>query len=298
MPINIHFISGLPRSGSTMLAAILRQNPGFRASMSGPVGAMFAFMQQALGGNSEFSALIDDGQRQRVMRSVVEAYYADIAEGHIIFDTHRGWCGQLAALDLLFPDCRVICCVRSPAWILDSIERMVQKNPLQLSRMFNGEPALNVYTRAERLMDRKSGFIGSAWSALRQAWFSEQAKRLVVIPYEELAVHPVSIMKQLYAVLGEEPYDHDFEHLEYDEPQFDRWLGMPGLHKVAPRVEFKQRSTIVPNDLFNQFDEPFWEDDPSPGSCAVTILRGRQRAAGSDALTANLDTECDALLSR
>ncbi|WP_442939260.1 sulfotransferase [Nostoc sp.] len=30
----IHFISGLPRSGSTLLGALLRQNPRFHASMS------------------------------------------------------------------------------------------------------------------------------------------------------------------------------------------------------------------------------------------------------------------------
>jgi sulfotransferase len=38
MQANIHFISGLPRSGSTLLSAILRQNPRFHAGMTGPVG--------------------------------------------------------------------------------------------------------------------------------------------------------------------------------------------------------------------------------------------------------------------
>jgi hypothetical protein len=33
---SIHFISGLPRSGPTLLAALLRQNPSFEAGMSSP----------------------------------------------------------------------------------------------------------------------------------------------------------------------------------------------------------------------------------------------------------------------
>ena len=37
----IHFISGLPRSGSTLLAALLRQNPRFHADMSGPMAGLF-----------------------------------------------------------------------------------------------------------------------------------------------------------------------------------------------------------------------------------------------------------------
>ena len=43
-----HFIAGLPRSGSTLLAAILRQNPAITASMSSPVGAIFSAMQKAI----------------------------------------------------------------------------------------------------------------------------------------------------------------------------------------------------------------------------------------------------------
>jgi sulfotransferase len=40
MKAAIHFISGLPRSGSTLLSAILRQNPRFHAGMTGPVGSL------------------------------------------------------------------------------------------------------------------------------------------------------------------------------------------------------------------------------------------------------------------
>ena len=36
-----HFISGLPRAGSTLTAAILRQNPRFHAGMSSPVAVLF-----------------------------------------------------------------------------------------------------------------------------------------------------------------------------------------------------------------------------------------------------------------
>ena len=34
----IHFISGLPRSGSGLLAAILQQNPRLTASFQSPIG--------------------------------------------------------------------------------------------------------------------------------------------------------------------------------------------------------------------------------------------------------------------
>jgi hypothetical protein len=40
MQAKIHFIAGLPRAGSTLRFAILRQNPRFHAGMTGPVGSL------------------------------------------------------------------------------------------------------------------------------------------------------------------------------------------------------------------------------------------------------------------
>ena len=51
----IHFISGLPRAGSTLLAALLKQNPRFHAHMSGPLGSIFDALLGAMSGRNEFS---------------------------------------------------------------------------------------------------------------------------------------------------------------------------------------------------------------------------------------------------
>ena len=40
----IHLISGLPRSGSTLLAALLRQNPAVHAGVTSPVFPMVGAM--------------------------------------------------------------------------------------------------------------------------------------------------------------------------------------------------------------------------------------------------------------
>ena len=53
-----HFISGLPRSGSTLLAALLRQNPDFHASMSGPIAALFEGIINQVSAGTEMSSKI------------------------------------------------------------------------------------------------------------------------------------------------------------------------------------------------------------------------------------------------
>lgn len=53
------FISGLPRSGSTLLSAILRQNPEFYADISSPVQGLVASTINVITG-SESNHLIDE----------------------------------------------------------------------------------------------------------------------------------------------------------------------------------------------------------------------------------------------
>ena len=43
MPSRHHFITGMPRSGSTLLSAILQQNPRFRATVTSPVDVKVFF---------------------------------------------------------------------------------------------------------------------------------------------------------------------------------------------------------------------------------------------------------------
>jgi hypothetical protein len=67
---NYHFISGLPRAGSTLLSAILLQNPRFHAGMTSPVGALYAGMLQQFGAGTEFGPVITTDQRKRPVRSL------------------------------------------------------------------------------------------------------------------------------------------------------------------------------------------------------------------------------------
>ena len=65
-----HFITGLPRSGSTLLAAILRQNPRFHAGMTSPVGALTSALLPQFSAGSEYGATITQEQRRRLVRGV------------------------------------------------------------------------------------------------------------------------------------------------------------------------------------------------------------------------------------
>jgi sulfotransferase len=259
----IHFISGLPRSGSTLLSAILRQNPRFSAGMSGPAATLLSAVLPKMSGASEYAPFFTDERRHRVLRSLFEAYHHDeLANGKLIFDTNRTWTAKLPLLNALFPDAKVICCVRDVPWVIDSVEKMIRRNPTHVSSIFHGKDTRNVYGRVKDVMDSERGLIGLPWGSLREAWFGEHAKKLIVVRYESLVTDTANIINGIYQQLGLELFQHDFENIEYQEEQFDQRLGMPDLHKVKRKVELEKRSTILPPDIFMKYaDMNFWDND-------------------------------------
>lgn len=240
--------------------------------MTTPVAALTSTLQQKMASGAEFASFYTEQRRRALFRGVFDAYYSDVPPDRIVFDTNRTWTGRLAWLAHLYPDCRVICCIREVGWIIDSIEKMLARNPLYVSRIFDSKPGGSVYSRVEMLMNSDKGLIGQPWSMLREAWFGEQAKRLVLVPYEQLARHPAAIMRQLYEELGEPPFEHDFDNVVYDEPDYDEDLGMPGMHSVHPKVEFRQRHPIIPPDLFAKYAETSFWSRPELNPRQVRVL--------------------------
>ena len=94
MTSTFHFISGLPRSGSTLLAAILRQNPRFQAGMTSPVGGFVHALLTQVSASSEFANQVDQTQRKNLLTGLFHSYYQQDADREVIFDTNRTRCAK------------------------------------------------------------------------------------------------------------------------------------------------------------------------------------------------------------
>ena len=96
---NLHFIAGMPRSGSTLLAALLTQNPAFRAGMSSPLFGIFNAALGAMGGNNEFAMFLNDEQKRGMLKGLVTGYYDPLIAAQptirTCFDTNRMWMARL-----------------------------------------------------------------------------------------------------------------------------------------------------------------------------------------------------------
>lgn len=267
-----HFISGLPRSGSTLLSALLLQNRRFHAGMTSPVGSLFKGMLNQLGAGGEFGPVVSTEQRRRLARGLFESYYADQAQTKdVIFDTNRMWSAQMPALMDLFPGAKVIACVRNVAWVMDSIERRYRANPYETTRLFTDDIERNtVYSRVDTLAQRNR-LVGYPWTALKEAFYGEHASSLLLVDYELLAQAPHKVMPLVYQFLGEPEYPHDFNQVKYDAPEFDEALGLHGLHQVRPQVALQLRESILPPDLFEQYSKlSFWQNSANSRAHVIT----------------------------
>ncbi len=256
----MHFITGLPRSGSTLLAALLKQNPRFHADMTSGLGSLVNGAMQVMSPGSETALTLEAQQRQDILRGLFDNYYQSLTDRPVIFDTNRMWSARMPLLAGLFPKAKVIACVRDLAWVMDSLERQVRNNPYHFTRLFGPQNQGTVYSRAEALMQHDA-LIGRAYTGLKEAFYGEQSASLLIVEYELLAKAPDKVLPLIYQFFGEEWFEHNFDNVQYDAPEFDEALGVSGLHKVRPKVELQSRRTLLPPDLFQRFaNMEFWRD--------------------------------------
>lgn len=250
--------------------------------MTSPVGPLFNACLNAMGADNEFAVFFKEEQKRAILRGLFDNYYAHLEPREVVFDTNRMWASRLAALGQLYPESKVICCVRNPAWVMDSVERLVRGNAFDVSRMFNS-PAerATVYSRADALLN-PGRMIGFAWSALKEAYYSAESERMLLVDYDLLASRPAEVLPLIYGFIGEEPFAHDFENVEYEAEDFDHQLLAKGLHTVRGRVELKPRQTVLPPDLFRRCqDLIFWNDPRGTRAHRIVVSDDGGEAEGS-----------------
>ena len=89
---------------------------------------------------------------------------------------------------------------------------------------------------------------------MKQAMHGDEARRLLLLPYETLVGDPAATLRAVYDFTGLPPFEHDLANIAFDVGEFDARLGTPGLHNVRPRVLRVERRTILPPDLWQRYE--------------------------------------------
>lgn len=246
-----HFISGLPRSGSTVLTSILNQNPKFHSSIANPLAKFVLAIINESFSSSGYNIQCSEKKRIELIQQIIKTYYSDIPKD-VCFNTNRGWTNLLPVVDKVFPDAKVICCVRDINSILDSFEILFKKNPFIVNKLYNGNDAESVYSRAYSMMS--PGYpLRFAYDSLKEGISGPHKHKIMLIEYNTLTQNPELIMKALYNFIDEPYYNHDFNNIESDNTEFDFEVGISGLHSIRKKLEFIERESILPPDILREF---------------------------------------------
>lgn len=249
----LHFLSGVPRSGSTVLAAILNQNPLTHVSTTS--GLVHALDELAKAWESAPLLNKNDPQRTKLaqtMLGMIDSFYKEI-DKPVIIDKSRGW--PISHImdgmtQVLGHPPKIVATVRSIPDCAASFVRVEQ-------------PAdLDEFMASGQLMDH----LRAAYTSLHDG-FLFAPENFLFVEYEDLLKDPHAQLARVHAFLDLPPFEYDINNIDGSTVTEDDELlhGTIGMHDVKSVLEAQH--TQDPRDLlkhhYSTFCQPeFWLPAP------------------------------------
>lgn len=258
-----HFISGLPRSGSTLLSNILAQNPRFLAtSTSGILDIMFG-VRNSWDNLIEFQASPNDEAKKRVLKGILDNYYSD-TDKPVVFDKSRGWNAYIEMAEhALGEKVKILVPVRDIRDVVASFEKLWRKTsqyaqvPVERERYFEFQ---TVQGRVKIWLEGNQP-IGLAYNRIKDAIDRGFRDRMHFVKFEELTSNPTKCLSDIYEFLGEEQFKHDFDNVVQVTKEDDSVHGFKGLHDIRSKVEpmKPQWPTVLGKGFRDYGSSNFWD---------------------------------------
>ena len=239
----IHFVSGLPRSGSTLLSAILNQNPQFLAPPASVLCESLFKMHTEFRELEQYRQYPTQSRFDVALRSFGNAFYSLDSEP-VIFDKSRSWARLVGLASAAFdnPQPKVIACVMSADEIVASFLRLIRKNlktnfidmELKKRRM-----DVNDLNRCRLLLIKDDSSPMSNPLVSLAIGLEHTPQNIHLVEYQDLVKDPRETMRRIYDFVGEEWYEHDFTSIQGTKDKAGRDLGLKEIHDV--------RSTMSPS---------------------------------------------------
>lgn len=259
-----YFLSGLPRSGSTLLSALLNQNPKIYASTNSPLLDTIHYTEEYLLYNSEqYKAHPKPEAARKVLSSIASNYYFDTKEP-IIIDKSRGWVNQIQHItDYITQSPKIICPVRNIQDIMVSFLCLIYKNSKTSfidEALIRNNMEITNDNRCDYLMS-SNGIIGMSYNALYEAFHKGHQDKILLIEYNDLIKKPQQKLNEIYDFLEEERYTHSFENVRPRFHEDDNVYKLDGMHNVRIKVEkiYRDNEKYLSDYIMNKYNYmEFW----------------------------------------
>lgn len=250
-------LSGLPRSGSTLLGNVLNQHPDITAEMDSCLSDILTNISE----HSEKTYL----ETQHTMKEMKELYYSFMRSGiigwvtklcdtEIYLDKDRSWAVDFDLLFNLVPNAKVIFLVRDLRGVVSSLEKLETSERVM-------SPSTDVLYdfedrdeyRNEDLMDKrinsylKTDMIYTPLFAIKEAFDCERdyLRNFKFVTYENFIENPKEVLDDIYKFIGVKQFDNDLNNItqeHFHDASYAPW----GNHTIQPKLTPKKENYKFP----------------------------------------------------
>lgn len=194
---------------------ILNQNPDFWATSTSPLPGFVSTIVSAWSGSIEVKAELNEdkdlteAKLERCLKVFIEAW-SERKKAKTIFDKSRGWGHNNVILKSVFPDAKIIVCVRDPRAVYASVEKQHRNTGLlDEAKNVNEKTVLN---RASNMFSN-TGLIGLPLEGVEDL-IRRNPKGVIFVKFEDLIRSPEIEMRKIYEGLGLDYFEHDFDKIK------------------------------------------------------------------------------------
>ena len=235
MQKQIYFLSGLPRSGSTLLAAILNQHPQVHATSTSGLLDMMVGTLRAWHSSMATHAAVDreaaEAEIRRILSSIPQDKYANISKP-VILDKARGWAADtnISVMSMISGHKpKILATVRNVQDCAASLVRVSKPSDLDL-----------FLSRDELIGHLKDSY------AVLLGGYTLAPECFLFVEYDDLVQNPKVQLQRVHEFLGLDDFDgYDFNNIDgagLKERDEEVWM-VPGLHNIKPKLEFQHKET-------------------------------------------------------
>ena len=215
---SLHFCTGLPRTGSTVLMNILQQNPKVFTTSTDPLPGILTNQLLTRARYTESFQAMSCAQADNAMYGMVigaaTGWYEGLTPKPIVISKSRDW----SNLSHLFPESKHVVLIRDLRDIVESFDRINSK----IKALHTYDDSTNLY--ASMSEDEKYNYhfkTANAFSAALSIeipryleMFIKNKNAIKFVRYEDVLKEPIHMLSRIYEFLNIEPYDHDLNNIQ------------------------------------------------------------------------------------
>lgn len=225
--MEMFFLAGLPRTGSTLLSAILDQNPKIHAEGNSAVCQLMWDMQVSCetSAREQLAANYRTNTQNDLVSAIPRIYYKDTNADYII-DKCRSWtlpANMKMIKKYITNKPKVIVLTRPVDEIVDSFIKLRKKNNWQ------GDLRSDLLVPdSEPIM---LSLVGVEWAK------NNNDGEFLFIEYSDLVNYTDDVIKSIYNFFDIDFFKHDFDNVVNNHPENDEVYKLLGLHDIRRKVQ-------------------------------------------------------------